>query len=264
MRYSKNKAFLVVALGVAVILGFVIYFVSQSSSQSKQYDPASKPSIPGLTAKVPEGWYSHQVAGIDAFDTVLTKTPDLPKADPNNYGYGEHIAIVERDIGITPEAYVKWPWPSDAPGIQYALWGTLFGREMFSVGFTDANDGSKQQNIYLFSGSHVVMVNLYPDTQENQPAFEQVVNYYAQNDASLPMISRAETLAACKSVNLPFRKEYDMTADPQTGYVTVIYHDASGTEQHVFFNYRDDPSQCTPSVKALLESITGKGPALLP
>ena len=168
------------------------------------------------------------------------------------------------------EQYLKENPNVDESKVQVALWSTLYGRKMFSVGFTNASDGSKEQSIYLFSDKptydhyatgHVDVITIYPDTQENHPAFEQVVNYYAQ---TLPMISRTETVAACKSINLPPRKEYDMTADPETGYVTVIYHDASGTEQHVFFNYRDDSSQCTPSVKALLKSIKGTGETLLP
>jgi hypothetical protein len=219
-------------------------------------------------AKVPEGWYSHELDGFEGLDFVLAKTPDFSKVRLD--GSVEHIAIVDRDTTVTPEQYLKENPIVDESDVQFAIWSTLYGRKMFSVGFTNASDGSKEQSIYLFGGipandssgnGHVVMVNIYPDTQENHPAFEQVVNYYAQ---TLPMISRTETMAACKTINLPPRKEYDMTADPQTGYVTVLYHDASGTEQHVFFNYRDDASQCTPSVKALLGSITGQGPALLP
>lgn len=212
-------------------------------------------NIPVSAAKVPEGWYSHQSAGYDGGETILTKTKDLPKADPNNYGYGEHIAIVERDIGISPEEYVKWPWPTDAPGIHYAAWGTLFGRKMFSTGFTDANDGSKQQSMYLFGDGHVIMVNLYPDKQENRAAFQQVVNYYAQ---TLPMIPRTETFQACKTVNLPPGQEYDIMGDPETGYVTVGYWPNSepgmGTmATYAFLNYNDDLSQCTSSVKKELE-----------
>jgi hypothetical protein len=141
--------------------------------------------------------------------------------------------------------------------VQFATWGTLYGRKMLSIGFTDPNDGSRQQYIYLFGGGRFVLINLYPDKQENRAAFQQVVNYYAQ-DASLPVISRIETLAACKTVNLPPGQEYDIQADTETGYVTIGYWPGSGPsmstqEIYAFFNYNDDLSQCTPSVKDLLE-----------
>ena len=218
-------------------------------------------------AKVPEGWYSHQVGGYDESQAVLTRTKELPKANPNNYAYGEHIAIVERDLGLTPpDEYVKQNVSVSGPTVQYATWGTLFGRKMLSVGFTDPNDGSKQQNIYLFGGGRFVLINLYPDKQDNRAAFQQVVNYYAQ---TLPVISREETLTACKTVNLPPGQEYDIQADSETGYVTIGYWLGTGpgtgdTEIYAFFNDNDDLSQCTASVKKVLEIAKTSGNKITP
>lgn len=224
--------------------------------------PVENPVLSVSTAEVPEGWYSHVVAGLDGFEIILTKTPELPKIDPSNYAYGEHIAVVERDIGLTPEQYVERNVSVSGPTVQYATWSALYGRKMLSIGFTDPNDNSKQQSTYLFSGSHFVLINLYPDKQENRAAFQQVVNYYAQ-DASVPVIPRTETLTACKTVNLPPGEEYTISADSETAYVAVGYHE-NGSAQHVFFNYNDDLSQCTPSVKDLLERTKGHGDAMTP
>lgn len=257
MKNIILSALTLLAVGVAVPTLLTLTtpdYAAPSTPSTTATASSTITSIPVSTAQVPEGWYSHQSAGYDGGETILTKTKDLPKADPNNYGYGEHIAIVERDIGISPEEYVKWPWPTDAPGIHYAAWGTLFGRKMFSTGFTNANDGSKQQSIYLFGDGHVIMVNLYPDKQENRGAFQQVVNYYVQ---TLPMISRDETRSACKTINLPPGQEYDIMSDPETGYVTVGYwpHSSPGTstpETYAFLNYNDDLSQCSPDAAKIL------------
>jgi hypothetical protein len=216
MKKTKLTITLSVLVFILVVVGGAYYFIRLDKGPIAESNPIVS------AAQVPDGWYSHQTGGYDGSQTILTRTQELPKADPNNYAYGEHIAIVERDIGLTPEQYLKQNLNVDESAMQFAIWNTLFGRKMFSVGFTDPNDGSKQQIIYLFGGNHVVMVNLYPDKQENRAAFQQVVNYYAQ-DASLPVISRIETLAACKTLNLPPGQEYDIHGDTETGYVTIGY-----------------------------------------
>jgi len=251
---SKHKILLAAIFGAVVLLVAVngAYYFMRSGKE-----PIAEPNPIVSAAQVPDGWYAHQVGGYDGMNTILTRTKELPAVDPINYAYGEHMQISERDIGITPEAYVEQTKNVPDSAVQFATWSTLFGRKVFSLGFTSPNDGSKQQSIYLFGGNHVVMVNLYPDKQENRAAFQQVINYYAQ-DASLPVIPRTETLAACKTINLPPGQEYDIGGDTETGYVTVGYWPGSGPgmntqETYAFLNYNDDLSQCTPSVKDLLE-----------
>lgn len=212
-------------------------------------------------AKVPDGWYSHQSSGYDGEETILTKTPGLPKADPSNYAYGEHIAVVERYTSLTPEEYLKQTvyMNLDNSSVEFARWGTLYGRKMFSIGFTNPNDGSKEQSIYLFGDDQFILVNLYPDKQENRAAFQQVVNYYAQ---TLPMISREETQASCKTHDLPPGQEYDIQTDSETGYVTLGYWlgtPGDTQESYLFLNYNDDLSQCSPDIGKILSSARQGG-----
>jgi len=252
---SMRRRFIVLVLLAVLFIGVGIYWYERGDALLVQ-PPSDTPSVSTVTsaAKVPEGWYSHEIGGFDGSQTILTRAEVLPKADPSNYAYGEHIAIVERGIGLTPEQYVEQHVTTGGPTVQYATWGTLYGRKMLSIGFTDPNDGSKQQYMYLFGGGRFILVNLYPDKQANRAAFQQVVNYYAQ---TLPMISRDETLAACKTTNLPLGQEYDILGDPETGYVTVGYWLGTGPgtsdrEKYAFFNYNDDLSQCNTTVARLL------------
>ncbi|MHB8913876.1 MAG: hypothetical protein ACYC4I_02600 [Minisyncoccota bacterium] len=251
----RRRSIVLVLLAV-LFIGVGIYWYERGDALLVQ-PPSDITSVSTTTsaAKVPDGWYSHEIGGFDGSQTILTRTQELPKADPSNYAYGEHIAIVERDISLTPpDQYVEQNVSISGPTVQYATWGTLYGRKTLSIGFTDSNDGSRQQYTYIFGGGRFVLINLYPDKQENQAAFQQVVNYYAQ---SLPVISRAETLAACKTTNLPPKQEYDIQTDPETGYVTVGYWlgtgpGMGGKETCAFFNYNDDLSQCDATVARLL------------
>lgn len=261
----RRQSIALVLLAVLCI-GVGIYWYERGDALLVQ-PPSDITSVSTTTSavSVPEGWYAHQAGGYDGPQTILTRTQELPKADSTNYAYGEHMAIVERDISLTPpDQYVERNVSVSGPTVQYAIWGTLYGRKKLSIGFTDPNDGSKQQYTYLFGGGRFVLINLYPDKQENRAAFQQVVNYYAQ---TLPMISRDETLAACKTINLPPGQEYDIHADTETGYATIGYWPGSGPsmstqETYAFFNYNDDLSQCTPSVKDLLERTKGHGDAM--
>ncbi len=248
----QKKSILLVLLAV-LFIGVSIYWYKRGDALLVQplSDTISVSTITSAVA-VPEGWYSHQAGGFDGSQTILTRTKELPKADPNNYAYGEHIAIVERGIGLTPpEQYVERNVSVSGPTVQYATWGTLYGRKMLSIGFTDSNDGSRQQYIYLFGGGRFVLINLYPDKQENRAAFQQVVNYYAQ---SLPVISRAETLNSCKTVIFTPGEEKDIAIDSETGYVTIGYT-KNGVPTHTFLNFNDDLSQCTLDVRSLLSDI---------
>lgn len=253
MPRSKDKP-LLVAICAVFILGGIYYFTHSGKG------PVAQPQQIVSAAQVPEGgWYSHTVSGIDSSIIILTKTKDLPAANPNNYVYGENIEIAQSTIGIPPEEYVKQTLNLPDNEIQSAFWTTLNGRREFSVSYT--RDGSGQQRDYLFGGDQVVTLTLNPTTPQNDGALQQVENYYSQ---TMPMISRAETQANCALTGIPIDSdEYSVaqTYDLQiggNGYVTLGYPRGSKDEKYIFLNFNDDLSKCSPDLRNILTEIDSR------
>lgn len=200
---------------------------------------------------VPAGWYAHIRDTSTITNVILTKEKELPNVGATELAaYGEQIDISISTTSLSAEAYIEKQGLT-APIATQQRWNTFEGHKMFSVSLPMGS------TIILFGGNKVqTFISNYP---EDSADFWKVIGYYAQ-DPSFGKISRDETLNNCKNVILPQGQEYDIVSDSETGYVTVGYWlgtvpGMGGKETYAFFNYNDDLTQCTSSVRKLLSTV---------
>jgi hypothetical protein len=200
--------------------------------------------------KVPEGWYSHQTYGVDHESTLLSRTKEFP----NNLAV-EQIGISELTTSLSPENYITSQGGSlDGSNVDW-IWGIYKGHKTLSVvGVGEV----AQWFVYVFGDETIYVLSLSPNDNTNpnlekdRDDFWKVITYYAQQP-SFEKLSRAETQQNCKTVDLP-EDERDMQVESETGYV-VFNLMQDNKRKYVFFNYNDDLSQCTSSVKTFLENV---------
>jgi hypothetical protein len=213
-------------------------------------------------AAVPEGWYSHDLIPNNADPAllkyvVLTKHKDLPQRNAGDAPYDTpQITVSEWKISVSPEQKIQQEGLGTSDSIDAGLpagrWTTYTGHKMFAITLEEGGDAT-----ILFGGDIMYEFTFVGDSTDRNDLWK-VITYYAE-DPSLPVISRAETVQACKTVTLPPGQEYDIMGDPETGYVTIGYWPGSepgmGTQEaYAFLNYNDDLSQCSSDVAKILTS----------
>lgn len=241
--------------GIFVLAGIAFAFTRSNK------EPVAQPQQIVSVAQVPSGWYSHDLMSTVAAPellkyVVLTKNKDLPQHNPSDAPYDTpQITVTETKIDVTPEQQIKQLGlaneNAEAVGLPVGRWTTYKGHKMFTITLELGGD-----TVMIFGGDKMYTFTFIGESQDRNDLWK-VINYYAE-DTAFSMLSRDETLAACKTVNLPPGQEYDIGGDTETGYVTIGYWPGSGPgmstqETYAFLNYNDDLSQCTPSVKDLLE-----------
>lgn len=256
-----HKITILVAIGCLAVVACTVaaswsHFHSTSVS-------TSTPFIPVSAAQVPDGWYSHDLIPKDtALELLkyiaLTKHKDLPQRNAGAAPYDTpQITVSESKIDVTPEQQIKQLGlaneNAEAVGLPVGRWTTYKGHKMFTITLELGGDA-----VMIFGGDKMYTFTFIGESQDRND-FWRVINYYAE-DSSLLVIPRAETLATCKTVNLPPGQEYDIVGDTETGYVTIGYWPNSSPgmgkqETYAFLNYNDDLSHCTPSVHKLLSDM---------
>lgn len=255
LRRSKHKVLIAILLSIGVIAAVLFeshYFINL-------FDKTNR--VPNSSSQVPKGWYEHVlVLPANAPEVlkyiVLTKHKDLPQRNVGEAPYDTpQIIIAETKINVSPEQTIKQLGlaneNAEAVGLPMGRWTIYSGHKMFTITLEIGGDA-----IMIFGDDKMYTFTFIGNSQDRNDLW-RVINYYADN-SSLPVISRDETLATCKTVNLPPGQEYDIMGDTETGYVTIGYWPNSspgmGTpETYAFLNYNDDLSQCTPSIKQELE-----------
>lgn len=247
-------AFIALAV-VAIAIFFAVRFFGPKTevvgitnpNPSNQQVP---PHVDGV--QVPNGWHSHETRGMEGITTVLTRSEDA-SISPND----EQISISSIETSLTPEDFVPRQGvlggSIGAPGTQSG-WGIYQGHKTFSITFS--SEGVQKWAVYVFGGDKVYSFILSPngDTNPNlnkdREDFWKVITYYAQLP-SFEKLSRVETQENCKNVILPADQENDVQAEPENGYVVVNFMQES-KNTYAFFNYNDDLSVCTESVRKVL------------
>lgn len=255
MKQGTSKTLYVIALIVFVIIAIVCFFTFTYF----KYTHTSTPIL--SSAEIPNGWYSHNLLPKDRDPgllryVVLTKHEDLPLRNPSDAPYDTpQITVSKWKLAVSPEKKVQDEGldTSDSidAGIDAGHWGTFKGHKIFTFKLQEGGDavllfGSNTMYEFTFVGESIDRIDLW-----------KVITYYA-DDATFPMISREETLASCKTHNVPPGQEYDISVDSETGYVTLGYMlttpKGNAHETYLFLNYNDDLSQCSSDVATILKT----------
>jgi hypothetical protein len=265
---EKLNRKVILGMVTIVLIAFVVISVSKWKSQEPQGNISSSVATTTSTTtirvqttqspiegvNVPDGWYTHKTYGIDHEITVLSRTKDAPKTLAT-----EQIGISITTSSLTPEDFIPRQGLVggllDSPDAQWS-WGIFQGHKTFSM--TVTANGIAQWFVYVFGGNTVEEFTLSPNDKTNPNLekdridFWKVITYYAQ-DSSFEKLSREETRNNCKTVTLPSDQEPTIQAEPDTGYVVTSFV-KDGKKTYSFFNFNDDLSSCTPSVKTLLKN----------
>lgn len=244
-------------LGIAVIMLATLFVVttfvwkSQEDTTSNTINVQSPPRIEGV--QIPNGWYTHETRGLEGTSTVLTRAKNLPD------GAAEQVGISIMETQLTPEDFIPRQGVVggnlDSRDARWS-WGIYQGHKTFSM--TLAPGGVQQWFVYIFGGDKIYQFVFSPNDQTNsnlaqdRTDFWKVITYYAQNP-SFERLSREETQQNCKMISLPEGQEYNIQAEPETGYVVVSFT-KDNKKKYAFLNFNDDLSQCTPGIKQLLSS----------
>lgn len=274
MKKFSLKMILGVVLLVVVIL---VAAIALKSGSQKQQEIISSNTVTGSSntsgttatngqptptqivgVKVPDGWYSNQTYDIDHKMTVLSRTKELPMALD-----AEQIGISDMTTSLSPEDFITRQGlvggSLDSPNADWD-WGIYKGHKTFSM--TVSANGTSHWFVYIFGGQRVQEFTLTPNDKTNsnfekdRDDFWKVITYYAQ-ESSFEKLSREETQSNCKTISLPSDQEPIIQAEPETGYVGANYV-KDGKKTYTFFNFNDDFSKCTPSVKTLLTNTKAK------
>lgn len=253
---------------IVVVIAFVAaggaYYFTRSGKE-----PIAEPNPIVSAAQVPDGWYSHDlISTVVAPEllkyVVLTKRKDLPQRNAGDAPYDTpQITVTETKIDVSPEQEVQQEGLGTSDGIDAGLpaghWGTYKGHKMFTITLELGGDA-----VMLFGGDKKYSFTFVGESIDRNDLWK-VITYYAE-DPAFSMLSREETQTSCKTHNLPPGQEYDIQADPETGYVTLGYWlgtpGGKTQESYLFLNYNDDLSQCSPSIKDLLERTKWHGDAM--
>lgn len=260
MKQPHFKTILSVALFVVLVIFAAVMILKKEPQEIPSSDTnitsnsatntTAPPKIEGV--KVPDGWYSHQASGIDHEMTVLTRTKELPKTLD-----AEQIEISNMTTSLSPEDFIPRQGlvggSLDSPNADWS-WGIYKGHKTFSM--TVSVNGTSHWFVYVFGDQKVQGFTLTPNDKTNpnlekdREDFWKVITYYSQ-DSSFDKLSREETQNNCETISLPSDQEPIIQAEPETGYVVANYT-KDGKKSYTFFNFNDDLSKCTPSVKTLL------------